>query len=159
SKPGDKTEHLDQSRVPQAVRPGPDTVAEPFPQANIAAQPTIGRIGRFELRANLGQGSFGRVFRAHDPMLDREVAIKVPTIGLTQPQLLERFLREAKAPARLRHPNIVTVHETGRDGDQLYIVTEFVEGVPLSTRLKQDPPSFRQAATWVRDLALALAYA
>jgi hypothetical protein len=160
--------HVDSAGEPHGVRterrepparPGPDTIADQAPQGAITTQPSIGRIGRFELRAAIGEGSFGRVYRGYDPLLDREVAIKVPMIGLDQPQMLERFLREAKAPAKLRHPNIVTVYETGRDGDQSYIVTEFVEGVPLSARLKQDPPSFRQAASWVRDLALALAYA
>ena len=121
--------------------------------------PPLGRIGRFQLRAVLGQGGFGRVYRAHDPQLDREVALKVPRFAPDEPEQVERFLGEAKAAARLRHPNLVAVFESGRDGDDYYIVSEFVEGLPLSERLRHDPPDFRQAAAWVRDLARALAYA
>lgn len=117
------------------------------------------RIGRFQLESALGQGGFGRVYRAYDPVLDREVAIKVPKFSTADQQQVDRFLQEAKAVARLRHPNIVMVFEIGQSGDEVYITSEFVDGMPLSTRLKENPPSFRQAAQWVRDLALALAYA
>jgi hypothetical protein len=99
------------------------------------------------------------VYRAYDPVLDREVALKVPKFPPDQPEKVERFLREAKAAARLRHPNIVAVFESGKVGDGYFIASEFVEGVPLSVRLTEDRPRHRQAAQWVRDLALALAYA
>jgi predicted Zn finger-like uncharacterized protein len=117
----------------------------------------LGAVGRFELRAALGQGTFGRVYRAYDPVLDREVALKLPRAA----GRAERFLEEAKAAARLRHPNIVAVFEVGREGGEAYIASELVEGMPLSARLARegDRPSFRRAAQWVRDLALALDYA
>jgi hypothetical protein len=123
------------------------------------AVPSLGRIGRFELRAVLGQGTFGRVYRAYDPQLEREVALKVPRFGPDQPGQVERFLGEAKAAARLRHPNVVAVFESGRAGDEYYIASEFVEGRPLSDVLRESPPDFGQAARWVRDLARGLAYA
>jgi WD40 repeat protein len=122
-------------------------------------QAAAGKLGRFELRAALGQGGFGMVYRAYDPVLDREVALKVPKFGADQPKRIERFLREAKAAAGLRHPNIVAVYESGKAGDDWFIASEFVVGLPLSVRLKQKPPSLRQAVRWVRDLARALAYA
>ena len=82
----------------------------------------VGRwIGRFKIGAILGRGSFGMVFRAFDPLLDREVAIKVPRLSDDDAERSERFLREAKAAARLRHPNIVAVYESGRVGDISYI--------------------------------------
>jgi WD40 repeat protein len=131
--------------------------AGPRPEAEAAAP--LGRIGRFELRAALGQGGFGRVYRAYDPQLDREVALKVPRLAADQPGQARRFLGEAKAAARLRHPNIVAVFEAGQAGDDFYIASEFVEGMPLSAHIAQGLPGFRQAAQWVRDLALALDYA
>jgi serine/threonine protein kinase len=72
-------------------------------------------IGRFQIRAWLGGGGFGDVYRAYDPVLDREIALKVPRPGtLENPNAIERFLREAKTAARLRHPHIVPVYEVGR---------------------------------------------
>src|SRR5262249_32341033 len=76
-----------------------------------APAPPLGRLGRFELRTVLGEGGFGRVYRAFDSTLDREVAVKVPILPPDQPALVERFQREARAAARLRHPNIVAVFE------------------------------------------------
>src|SRR5262245_40173652 len=69
------------------------------PDASLVPAPTpsLGQLGRFELRAMLGEGGFGRVYRAFDPNLDREVAIKVPILSADQPALLERFRREARA--------------------------------------------------------------
>jgi WD40 repeat protein len=124
-----------------------------------AAAPALARIGRFEIRAALGQGAFGRVYRAYDPVLDRQVALKVPRLPPGRTDQVERFLGEAKAAARLKHPNIVAVFESGQAGADYFIASEFVEGVPLSVRLEEGPPDFTRTARWVRDLALALAYA
>ena len=137
----------------QEGRANPETTDDVARATARDEPPPLGRIGRFQLRAVLGQGGFGRVYRAHDPQLDRQVALKVPRFPPDEPQQVERFLGEAKSAARLRHPNLVAVFESGRDGDDYYIVSEFVEGLPLSERLRQDPPDFRQAAAWVRDLA------
>src|SRR5207253_4381432 len=82
------------------------------------------QIGRFQIRARLGAGAFGTVYRAYDPQLDREVALKVPQAGtLDKPKAVERFLREAKAAARLSHPHIVPVYDVGRDGTHYYIAS------------------------------------
>jgi serine/threonine protein kinase len=76
------------------------------------------KLGRFELLGVVGRGAFGTVYKARDPELDRTVAVKVPRAGnLAGPQELDRFLREARSAAQLRHTSIVTVHEIGqRDG-------------------------------------------
>jgi hypothetical protein len=124
-----------------------------------AGPPALGRIGRFELRAVLGQGTFGRVYRAYDSQLERLVALKVPKFGSDEPHLVERFLEEARAAARLRHPNIVAVFESGQAGDDYYIASELVEGKPLSAHLLKGGLNFQQAARWVRDLATGLAFA
>jgi hypothetical protein len=119
----------------------------------------LGSLGRFKLREILGQGAFGRVYRAYDPQLDREVALKVPTFGPDETHKVQRFIAEAKAAARLRHPNIVPTYESGQADGLYYIAAQFVPGQPLSKVIKEKPPDFRQSAEWVRQLADALAYA
>src|SRR5262245_23558562 len=92
----------------------------------------IQKIGKYEVRARIGRGGMGTVFRAHDPVLDRPVAIKIISedIPVTE-DLRARFFREAQACARLSHPNIVTIFEMGEDDGRLYIVMEFLEGEEL----------------------------
>ncbi len=120
---------------------------------------TVRQIGRFEIRRILGKGGFGRVLLAYDPVLDRNLALKVPRFAADETRHVERFVREAKAAARLRHPNIVAVFESGRIGDQYYIAAEYVDGKPLSVRLAEGSIDFRDAARWIREIAQALAYA
>ncbi len=71
------------------------------------------QVGRFRVVSILGRGTFGTVYRAYDPLLDREVALKVPRFTADDREMTERFQREAKAAARLHHPNIVTLYEHG----------------------------------------------
>ncbi|HKB37923.1 MAG TPA: protein kinase, partial [Gemmataceae bacterium] len=93
-------------------------------------------LGRFVLLEALGQGGFGTVYKARDPELDRVVAVKVPRVGnLGTPQDQDRFLREARSAAQLRHPSIVTVHEAGQHEGLPYIVSDFVQGITLADLL------------------------
>ncbi|MBI3467488.1 MAG: protein kinase [Planctomycetes bacterium] len=118
------------------------------------------KIGRFELREKLGAGAFGTVHRAFDPQLEREVALKVPRAGtLDNPKAVERFLREAKAAAQLRHPHIVPIYEAGREGENYYIASAFISGRTLAEAIDEGPMDFRRVAQIVRELAEALAYA
>jgi WD40 repeat protein len=118
------------------------------------------QIGRFQIRARLGAGNFGTVYRAYDPQLDLEVALKVPQAGsLDTPKRVERFLGDARAAARLRHPNIVPVFDAGCDGNQYYIASVFVEGRTLAEAMEGDEISVGHAVQIVRSLAEALAYA
>jgi serine/threonine protein kinase len=98
------------------------------------------RIGKYELRDKLGRGAFGVVFTARDPSLDRDVAIKVlrPT-HLGNPTIVQRFLQEARATARIAHPGIVTIHDCGQVettiGPTAYIAMELLSGETLTDRL------------------------
>src|SRR5947208_3037489 len=78
---------------------------------------------------------------------------------LTSPEGVERFLREAKSAANLRHPNIVPLYETGRDGDRYFIASSFIRGRTLEAIAQGGPLPHRQAVAIVRKLADALAYA
>jgi WD40 repeat protein/tRNA A-37 threonylcarbamoyl transferase component Bud32 len=118
------------------------------------------RLGKFELLEMLGQGAFGTVYRARDPELDRVVAIKVPRAGHPAgAQDLDRFLREARSVAQLRHPSIVSVFEVGQAEHLPYLVCEFVRGVTLSDLLLSRRLETRTAAEVAASLADALHYA
>lgn len=87
------------------------------------------RIGRFELVAELGSGAFGTVYQARDTQLNRDVALKVPNAGVFQTeQEAERFTREARAAARLQHPNICPVHDVLTHEGAPVIVMGFLDG-------------------------------
>jgi serine/threonine protein kinase/formylglycine-generating enzyme required for sulfatase activity len=96
------------------------------------------RIGRFEIRRELGSGAFGKVYLGRDPQLDRDVAIKVAKSGsLENAEDRRRFRREARAAAQLRHPHIVPVYEFGREGDTDYIAYQYIAGTTLRSILKE----------------------
>ncbi|MCU0242580.1 MAG: serine/threonine protein kinase, partial [Vicinamibacteria bacterium] len=91
------------------------------------------KIGKYEVTAELGRGSMGMVYRAHDTILDRPVALKVVAADLlSKADTFARFQREARSAARLAHPNIVTVYELGEVEDALFIAMEFLEGEDLA---------------------------
>jgi eukaryotic-like serine/threonine-protein kinase len=119
------------------------------------------RLDQFELIESLGTGAFGQVFKAIDTELDRPVAVKVLRGGAgASRDDVDRFLREARSAARLRHPGIVAVHAAGQAPDgSPFLVEEFVSGTTLATRVKDGPLDPRQAAEIVARLAEALAYA
>lgn len=99
---------------------------------------TVKRLGKYELLEQLGAGSMGFVYRARDRVLDREVALKVMRTGAQiEPELLERFYREARACARLQHPNIVTVYELGESGGSSYIAMELLQGINWRRAVKE----------------------
>ena len=117
-----------------------------------AGQPPAA-LGHFQLVERLGVGGFGSVWKAWDAELDRLVAIKVPRRGQLTPPEAEQFLREARAAAQLRHPHIVSVHEVGRDGDTVYIVSDYVDGVTLADRLAHERMTAAEAAELCQNLA------
>ena len=117
-------------------------------------------LGRFRILGFLGQGDHATVYRAYDPVLERDVALKVPRQGvLKTSKMLDRFLGEAKALARLRHPRIVPVYEAGCAGDRHFIAMALIEGRSLVEQLAERPIPFDRAAAIITELAEALAYA
>jgi TolB-like protein/Tfp pilus assembly protein PilF len=104
------------------------------------------QLGPYEIAAPLGAGGMGEVYRARDTRLDREVAIKVlPGHLAERPDALQRFQREAKAVAALSHPNILAIHDVGREEGVCYAVMELLEGESLRERLGRSALSWRKA--------------
>jgi WD40 repeat protein/tetratricopeptide (TPR) repeat protein len=117
-------------------------------------------LGKFQLLERVGVGAFGAVWRARDAELDRIVALKIPHTGLlTSGDDLERFHREARAAAQLRHPGIVTVHEVQTLDGLPTIVADFIDGVPLKDLLEVRRLTFREAAQLMAEVAEAVDYA
>ncbi len=119
------------------------------------------RLGRFELEAELGVGSFGYVFRARDTALNRTVALTVQRAGrFASEEEVQRFLREARAVAQLKHPSIVSLYDTGHtDDDVCFLVTEYIAGETLEKHLQSTRLDDRAAARLVAEIADALQYA
>jgi tetratricopeptide (TPR) repeat protein len=137
---------------------GPPGAAAPPPPAGLA----LSRLGRFEVRRELGRGTFGVVWLAYDPSLGREVALKVPRPeALLTPELRQRFVREAQAAAGLDHPHVVPVHEAGEAGAVCYIASAYCPGVTLAAWLKErvEPVPVPLAAALVGMLAGAVEHA
>jgi len=126
--------------------PAPEELAERFPQ--------------FEIIELLGKGGMGAVYKARQPSLDRLVAIKIlpPEVG-KDPSFAERFAREARALARLTHPNIVAVHDFGQSGDLFWFAMEYVEGVDLRQTIRAGQILPEQALAIVPQICDALQYA
>jgi serine/threonine protein kinase/WD40 repeat protein len=140
---------------------GAPTIIGTEPILSPSATPAT-HIGRFEVCRELGRGGFGVVFLAHDPLLRRDVALKVPrTEAFLDPELRARLHREAATAAGLDHPNIVPVYEAGEAGPVCYIASAYCPGVTLAAWLKEQkaPASLRDAATLTATLAEAVHYA
>jgi serine/threonine-protein kinase len=116
------------------------------------------RFGKYEVEEKIGEGGFGVVYLGRDPVLKRSVAIK--TCTFTDDELRRRFLREAEISAGLQHPNIVTVYDFGKEGDQPYLVQEFLEGRDVDEILSAgEPVSLTTRIEWLRQVAEGLRYA
>ncbi|HEY4175435.1 MAG TPA: protein kinase [Kofleriaceae bacterium] len=121
------------------IDPLDETAAESAPRTTSTA-PERKRIGPYELISKLGEGGMGVVWRAHDPKLDREIAIKVLKRDDAPQSLRQRLQREARAMARLKHQNVLTVYDSGTEGDRDYIAMELVDGASLDVWLEAQPP-------------------
>ncbi len=144
----------------EATRPD----SEPLPTPSAPPDPEHGAaVGRYLVLEAVGRGGLGRVFAAYDPQLDRKVAIKLLDArahrGLTPAQLRGRLLREAQALAKVRHPNVVAVHDVGVLGDPgdahhaVFLTMELVDGGTLRQWLAEQPRSWQE----IRDVFVAAA--
>lgn len=134
----------------------------PETPAKLVATPLI-KLGRYEIGAEIGHGAMGTVYKAHDPLIERTIALKTIRLDFTQQahQAFEqRFYREAKSAGRLNHPNIVTIYDVGKTGDTAYIAMEYLEGESLDSLLEKHTtlpaPRLAQIAL---QIANGLAYA
>lgn len=134
-------------------RPATGQDSETVPDRAGADQPAF-LAGRYRLDERIGVGGFAEVWRGFDLQLERLVAIKLPKGSAARGS--EAFLAEARRVAALQHPNIVTVHDVGNDGDRWFIVSEFVPGGSLAARLTRGPVAREDAVRWVGQVADAL---
>lgn len=153
----------DQSIDPEPVgQPTKDPERETY---KVAPKLTEGdKVGRYVVLMKVGEGGMGVVYSAYDPELDRKVAIKLLMTSLggsLDAELAEqrtRLLREAQAMAKLTHPNVITVHDVGEFGDQVFVAMEFVDGGTL-TQWQQEQHSWRERLSIVLDAGRGLAAA
>ena len=119
------------------------------------------RMGKYEILEELGRGGFATVYRAHDTVLGRDVALKIlhPAL-LADPDFVTRFENDARAAAQLDHPHIVTVHDLGQLEGRLYIAMQLLPGGTLAEHIKREGPlPFEEAVKVVQQMAGALDYA
>jgi len=150
------------SSVHDAVKAAPPEATAAY--AGPSTAPTVEELAPFfpqmEILELIGQGGMGAVYKARQPSLDRLVAVKVlPREAGHDPAFAERFSREARALARLSHPNIVAVHDVGKAGDFYYFVMEYVDGVNLRQVLRDGQLRPEQALRIVPQICDALQYA
>ncbi len=141
-----------------------ETVERTAAYANPSTAPAVAELTalfpQLEILELIGQGGMGAVYKARQPALDRLVAVKIlPPESGRDPAFAERFQREARALARLGHPNIVAVHEVGQTGDFYYIVMEYVDGVNLRQLMRSGHLHPEQALRIIPQICDALQYA
>ncbi|HXZ92040.1 MAG TPA: serine/threonine-protein kinase [Burkholderiales bacterium] len=120
------------------------------------------KIGRYRILGELGRGAMGVVYRAEDPLLSRPVAIKTIIMSVdpdVRAEYERRFYQEAKAAGGLNHPNLITVHDIGREGDLVFMAMELLEGVELRQLMQQGRIELRTALEILAQVADGLAYA
>ena len=118
------------------------------------------KFSRYEIREELGRGGMATVYRAYDPLFEREVALKILNREMLEdPQVRERFERETKIIAKLEHAAIVPVYDVGRDNNQLFFVMRYMSGGSLTERIQDRSLSLSQMAHIIQRVAAALDYA
>ncbi|MBI2296446.1 MAG: serine/threonine protein kinase [Betaproteobacteria bacterium] len=120
------------------------------------------QLGRYRILAELGHGAMGVVYKAEDPLLNRTVAIKTIIMSADAAERAEyerRFYQEAKAAGGLNHPNVITIHDVGREGDIAYMAMELLEGVELREVMRRGPVALPLALEIAAQVADGLAFA
>jgi serine/threonine protein kinase/HAMP domain-containing protein len=134
---------------------------ETLPGSTVTSEVTVRQVGRYEIQGPIGRGGMASVFRAHDPGIGRDVAIKFLHASFcADEEYRARFLQEARAAGGLSHPNIVVVHDVGEIEGRPYMAMELLEGEPLSASLSKGKNlPVREAVLVAIQLAKALGYA
>jgi serine/threonine protein kinase len=120
------------------------------------------QLGRYRILGELGRGAMGVVYRAEDPALDRQLAIKtvfVPADDADRKEYEARFTQEARAAGKLGHPGIVTIYDVGREGEMVYMAMELLEGVDLGAQAATRRFPVTEAVSIVERVADALSFA
>src|SRR6266705_1207494 len=118
------------------------------------------KLGRYEIRSQIGASGMGEVYQALDTELDRTVAIKIlPEALASDQQRLQRFIQEAKAASALNHPNILTIYEIGVTQNSRFIATEFIDGQTLRQRMREKPMKLSDVLDVATQIASALSAA
>ncbi len=142
---------------------GPPAVSLIQAPAHVAAMPGLAvgaRVSRYEIERELGRGGMGVVYAAHDPSLDRKIALKIVRPDSDDPNARARIMREARAMAKLAHPNVVTIHDVGELSDgQVFLAMELVDGTTLRAALRQPAWSLEQKVDFFVQAGRGLAAA
>lgn len=119
------------------------------------------QVGRYDILEIIGQGTSGRVARAHDPLINRIVAVKLLSPEFAHGAAREQFIREARVVGQLTHSSIIALHDMGVDESSStpYLVMEYVEGQPLDKIISKGSIPYPKACAWAGDVALALSAA
>ena len=126
------------------------------------ANTKLEKLGRYRIEAELGRGAMGVVYKAHDPVLDRTVALKTIVLDEDAEEREEyhsRFFQEAKAAARLNHPALITIYDFGEENSLAYMAMELLKGTELSERMTQGPIPLHDAVSIAEQVAEGLAFA
>jgi serine/threonine protein kinase/DNA-binding XRE family transcriptional regulator len=162
--PADRPAFLQSARAELAVDhlapPPKPPLSPPPPRRQIDRKPRQHAIKGYDLREPIGEGGFGTVYRAEQPGLGREVAVKIirPEYA-NHPEFIRRFEAEAQIVARLEHPHIVPLYDYWRESSGAYLVMRYVRGGSLHTALRSGPWSLEQATRLLDQIGAALAFA
>ncbi|MGB3941692.1 MAG: protein kinase [Candidatus Manganitrophaceae bacterium] len=138
---------LDESRVEEVtLRPAPTPLSE--------------SVSRYKVLKKIGQGGMGVVYQAEDTLLKRIVAYKVLPAAIRENEaVLQSFLQEARIAAALNHPNVVTIFDTGKNRDEIFITMEYVNGITLKEYLEKSTPSMKELIDIMKEICRGVAYA
>jgi len=117
-----------------------------------------GRLGKYVILSELGRGGMAVVYKAHQPDLDRVVAIKVLFGAVLQQRFIERFQAEARAVAKMNHPNVIRIYEVGEQNGIHFLAMEYIQGMDLLSYLHEKKPSFHEVLEIVIQVSEALGY-